>query len=387
MSDKYSKEVSKLVADGSKAYGEKNYELASEKYGEACQIYNETTQEEDPELLFLYGKALFQNAVSRSEVFGGDTSNLKDNNNQSKKNDEKEDHEDDEQEGDELPEGDNFQFHDADVPEEDNDAADAELEDKLDGNLQVKDNVTEEEEEQQQQEEDNGGEHQEEEQSDFEVAWEILDLTRSIWEKELESISDEAKSLTKPYDCDSNASTSSYIRLIKKLAETYDILGEVSLEAENFPQAALDLEKCLELRQDIYDKNSSLISESHYKLSLALEFCVEDESSREKATNHTKLAIESIKARNIKETDPQVKKTNLDLIKDLEIRYQELKKDPNEDIKIDQLNVLKGILGQASDDSVTPNKSTTINQLPVKRKVNDLNAVVKKKKPSKDTKK
>lgn len=348
MSDRYSKEVSKLVADGSKAYGEKNYELASEKYAEACQSYNETTEQEDPELLFLYGKALYQNAVSRSEVFGGDTSNLK----ESKKEEPKEDEEET---------GDNFQFH-ADAPEVEEEEEGDEDDDEDDEN---------------ENENENEEEPAEEAQSDFEVAWEILDLTRSIWEKELEAISQEAETLAKPYDSNANAATSPYIMLIKKLAETYDILGEVSLEAENFPQSATDLAKCLELREDIYEPNSGLISESHYKLSLALEFCVEDETSREQATKHTKLAIDSIKARNSKETDAETKKNNLALIKDLEVRYLELKKDPNEDLKIDQLNVLKNILGQATGDGSTPN------QLPVKRKVNDLTSAVKKRKPTK----
>lgn len=68
----YSTEVAKLISEGSRAYSSKDFDLASEKYGEACEEYSKSHQgNEDADLLFLYGKAVFQSGVSKSEVFGG----------------------------------------------------------------------------------------------------------------------------------------------------------------------------------------------------------------------------------------------------------------------------------------------------------------------------
>jgi len=360
--ERYSSEVSKLVSEGSKAYSHKEYDLACDKYGEACQEFSQVNGEEDADLLFLYGKALFHSAVSKSEVFGGDGQG--------------EDNASDD--GDNNDESGNFQFYDAaPLAEDEQEEGDANADD---GDEQK--HVDEEENKHDEDGEENeprDSSTNEQDQSDFEVAWDILDLTRSIWESQLEKM--DGGALEKPYTTSKNKDNE-FVTVVKKLSETYDLLGEVSLEAENFPQAAIDLQKCLDLRKDLYGPESSLISESHYKLSLALEFCVEDPKLREKAAEHTKLAIDSIKDRTKDETDAATTKENNELIADLQARYSELKKDPNEDIKIEQLNVLKGILGEATNP-----QAGGVNQLQPKKKaaVNDLTASVKKRKtPSKD---
>jgi HAT1-interacting factor 1 len=377
--EKYSSEVSKLVSEGSKAYSHKDYELACDKYGEACQEFSEAGGEEDADLLFLYGKALFHSAVTKSEVFGGSGGDDQ-GQDEDKAGDEGGDNNDD---------SGNFQFYDAVPLAED---------EQDDGNANAEDEDEEENEEKHVEPEENNPNNEdgeenaprdatanEQDQSDFEVAWDILDLTRSIWESQLEKM--DGGDVEKPYTS-SKDKDNEFVTVVKKLSETYDLLGEVSLEAENFPQAAIDLQKCLDLRKDLYGPESSLISESHYKLSLALEFCVEDPKLRQHAAEHTKLAIESIKARTNGEIDDATKKENNELIADLEARYNELKKDPNEDIKIEQLNVLKGILGEATNP-----EAAIVNQLQPKKKaaVNDLTGSIKKRKtPSKengDTKK
>lgn len=98
-----------------------------------------------------------------------------------------------------------------------------------------------------------------------------------------------------------------------------------------------------------------------------------------------KLAIESVKARNAKETNPQKKKDNDELIQDLVIRYQELKKDPIEELESEQLDIIKGILGEpSSSGNASAGIVGAINDLSsaVKRKpaVNDLTSSVKKRK-------
>ncbi|GME86449.1 unnamed protein product [[Candida] boidinii] len=73
----YPPDVVQLLQDGARAYAEKKYDLAADKYSDACERVNLSTGEDDPDLLFLYGKVLFQNGVSNSTVLGdsGDVGN------------------------------------------------------------------------------------------------------------------------------------------------------------------------------------------------------------------------------------------------------------------------------------------------------------------------
>ncbi|KAK6198861.1 uncharacterized protein RJT21DRAFT_122517 [Scheffersomyces amazonensis] len=391
----YSEEISKVIAEGSRLYSSKNYDSASEKYGEACEKYSEQNGKEDANLLLLYGKALFQSAVSKSEVFGGNpgatTNEEGDNGEDNGKKDEEDDGEEDGK----------FQFYDA-AP-----LAEEEVEGEAEGEGPVpaeEDDDEDEEDEEEKEALTTNGNGQEEEgdgqdQSDFEVAWEILDLARSLFEEQLEELGD--KKLKPPYlQSDKEETSNEFIIITKKLSETYDLLGEVSLEAENFPQSAIDLENCLNLRLKLYNPiNSALISESHYKLSLALEFCVEDPKSKGKAVEQMKLAIESVKRRNENETDEDKRKDNEELLNDLKLRYQELQRDETEAFKAEQVDIIKGILGEATSDngsSSTPSANSSaavINTLTgVKKKtpasavpVNDLTSITKKRKPTDKT--
>lgn len=347
----YSDEINELVSAGARLYAAKEFDDASEKYAEACENFSNEHGEEDADLLLLYGKSLFQSAVLKSEVFGGSGGN------------EENDDENKEKEGEQEDDS-NFQFcDDAPLAEEGDD----------EGGAVAAEEKEEEESGKEAEKQDAAGEEEEEEQSDFEVAWEILDLTRSLFEKKLEKVQSQGEKLKSPYLSRDNEETDNeFVILTKKLSETYDLLGEVSLEAENFPQSAIDLQNCLDLRLKLYNpENSSLISESHYKLSLALEFCVEDPELRSKACEQMRLAIESVRDRNNKEEDPAKKKDNDDLVQDLEVRYQELERDPAEDLKNEQMNIIKGILGEPSNEGDDTS--------PVANLVNDLSSVVKKK--------
>lgn len=332
----YSAEITQHLAEGSKFYATKDFSLAATKYADACEAYNKETGEDSAELLLLYGKALFQNGVAKSGILGGIG------NEEEEENKEKEEKEE---------ENDNFQFEDG-----------------------VEEEAEEGQEPESQAEE--GDDEKVEEESDFEAGWEILDLARSLFAKKVEELSSEESKLTIPYlKSDDEEPKNEYVVALKKLSETYDLLGEVSLESENFSQAASDLASCLELRQKLYDPLlSALVSESHYKLSLALEFCVEDPELRQKAAEQMKLAINCVKLRSKNKEKEHSKETD-DLLRDLEERYRELKKDPQEQFKAEQLNIIKGILGEAvesSSASETPQARTVA--------VNDLSSMVKKRK-------
>merc|ERR1711972_559818 len=57
-----------------------------------------------------------------------------------------------------------------------------------------------------------------------------------------------------------------------RLCETYMVLGEVSLENENYPQAVEDLQLCLDRRVSSLPSDSRCIAETHYQLGIAQGF-------------------------------------------------------------------------------------------------------------------
>lgn len=342
----YSTEVKKLLEEGAKSYASKNFEVAIENYGEACQLYSQDHDgEEDPDLLLLYGKALFQLAQSRNGLFGGNPDATDDKEGEAGTD------------ADAKPSNANGMFtFSEDVP-----LAEEEDEDE---------NPAKEEEEEQDEEEDEEEEgakdekkdtnEEEEEQSDFEVAWEILDLARALFESQIGGMSNDI-----PQDI--NKSQDPVIQTKLKLSEIYDLLGEISLETENFKQASDDFESLLKVRESLYQFNSNMISEAHYKLSLALEFNFDDKESKEKAITHLKLSIESIKQ------NTENAEKNKDVVKDLEIRLEDLQKDPNEIFNQQKQEIMEGILGEAVSSPQTKKPTST-------QPVNDLTSMVKKRK-------
>lgn len=355
----YSDAVAKLITEGSKYYAVKDYEQAATSYADACAAFNEENGSDDADLLLLYGKALFQNGVAKSGVLGAVG------------NDEPEKEKDDKENEDFLEEG---MAEEAGVAQEEEEDQGEEGEEG-----------EQDEQDQDDQSDNDDDEAPEEEQTDFEVAWEILDLARSLFAKQVEELEEANAQLERPLlKSDAEEPKNAYTVAVQKLSEVYDLLGEVSLESENFPQAAVDIEACLDLRKQLYDASkSSLVSESHYKLSLALEFCVEDPTLRLKAAAQMKSAIDIVKAKDV--PDEKAKQENAELLRDLEERYSELKRDPQEDVQSQQLDIIKGLLGEAVGGA-------SVNTLAVKKKlpVNDLSSMVKKRKssnPDKSTKK
>lgn len=354
----YSTEILDLLKEGSQAYSLKDFDQAASKYADACASFNEEHGKDCPDLLLLYGKALFQSGVSKSGVLGGVSAQQE----TTKKDNE--------------AENDEANFEEGMANDESEVAAE---EDEEDDEAEIGNDEGQEDDNDNQKADDQEDEAApEEEQSDFEAAWEILDLSRALFEDRISKLEETAADLTSPLiKSDNEEPKNDYVANLKKLSETYDLLGEVSLESENFPQAAADLASCLKLRQKLFDaKTSSLISESHYKLSLALEFCLEDPELRSKAAEHMKHAIESVKARNDIETDKEKKEDNEQLLVELNERFEELKKDPEQDLRDQQMNIIKGILGEATSDGPKQANIASV----VQNKVNDLSSMVKKRK-------
>ncbi|KAG7885130.1 hypothetical protein KL938_001387 [Ogataea parapolymorpha] len=332
----YSQELVKLLEKGAQAFAEKQYEKSVEYYSEACEKSNLLTGSDDPDLLFLYAKSLFENAVSKSEVLGGQ-------NNQDEKAEETED--------------DNgmFQFNEQLAEnEEDEEESEQELEQG-------------QEEHSHEQEEEQGEES--EEQTDFEVSWEILDLTRTLYEEKLSSLQDEQ--LKKPYlDSDKKdikEISSPFVAIKKKLSEVYDLLGEISLETENFSQAAQDFTTLANLRTELYPFSSRLVSEAYYKLSLASEFNTGEAGSSSTAVEAMEKSLKSIK----EGYELPDEERDESLLQEMEQRLDDLRKG-DAAIQEEKKKIMMGILGETD--------GTEIKATPKTVPVNDLTGMVKKRK-------
>lgn len=83
----------------------------------------------------------------------------------------------------------------------------------------------------------------------LQLAWEMLELSRSILSQRVESKgSDAARAL---------------------LAEVHLTLGEVALESETYDKAVTDMEHCLEIQKKLYGPDDRRIAETHYQIGLA----------------------------------------------------------------------------------------------------------------------
>merc|ERR1712029_1089438 len=96
---------------------------------------------------------------------------------------------------------------------------------------------------------------EEEEPSNLQLSWEMLEMAKIVYSKQIEVCGDGAKML----------------ELEERLCSTILLLGEVSIENENYKQAVDDIKSCLE-KQVNMPKDSRLRAETHYQLGVALGF-------------------------------------------------------------------------------------------------------------------
>merc|ERR1711936_42926 len=152
---------------------------------------------------------------------------------------------------------------------------------------------------------------EEEDPSNLQLAWEMLELAKSIFSKHADSL---------------EAADPTRLELESKLSETYQTLGEVSIENENYPQAIEDLTMCLRRRQDLLPEDNRSVAETHYQLGVALGF----NTQFDEAVNALNDAISVLEKRvtNLKEKkesrdpsskdDPAVDDTRVKEIAELE---------------------------------------------------------------------
>merc|ERR1711864_26159 len=94
-----------------------------------------------------------------------------------------------------------------------------------------------------------------EDPSNLQQAWEMLELAKVLYTKQMESAAEDKK-----------------VDLGRRICEVFLHLGEVSLENENYDQAVEDLSQCLTKRQASLPSDSRSIAETHYQLGVAKAF-------------------------------------------------------------------------------------------------------------------
>lgn len=406
-----------LITRGAAKDAVKDYNAAAELYSQATEIQAQINGEmsvENADLLYAYGKSLYNVGVSKSDVLGskiaGGESQQPEPTTQKSK------------------EPSSTGLIQAAISSS---ATQGSLDSKqptessnqlfqFTGDENFADSDSEEEGEGAQAEE-------EEEDDDFANAFEVLDLARVLLLKKLEDAEQKSNSKGKSADIPPEVR-----KIQERLADIYDLQAEISLEGESFVNAVSDLRAALELKEALFAFEDPSVSECHYKLSLALEFAsvsqpdeeddeekpaVVDPAMREESAKHMQSAIESCKLRlaqeekkletgeiegedkinaakrriaNVKEIVAEMEQrvnicpsffcSDFELISACLLQLIDLRRPPEsvnapgEDANA--IEALNGVLGQLIGKSAAE-KAATLDQ--VSKQANDLSSLVRKK--------
>ncbi|KAJ5563198.1 hypothetical protein N7535_008362 [Penicillium sp. DV-2018c] len=397
------RQLDDLIARAAAKDATKDHDSASELYSQATELQAELNGELSPEnadLLYAYGKSLYNVAVSKSDVLGSKvageqqptaaTSSSKQPSSAGSKST------NDSIVQDAIATSMAQTASSAKRADKESVSADPKPLFQFTGDENFVDSEDEDEENMEQAEED-------EEEDDFANAFEVLDLARVLYLKKLDAAEEKDRGKGK------STAVSSEIKHIKeRLADTHDLQAEISLEGERFNDAVTDLRTVLELRNPLYPLEDPSVAECHYKLSLALEFASVqrsdeqtsndkprvDEEMRNEAATQMEHAIESCRVRMAQEEKKYEAEKDVDedkaiatkrrianvkeIIAEMEQRLIDLRRPPVSIEESDQASesMLKGVLGQIIGQSATEQKA----QLDAaSQRATDLSAFVKRK--------
>ncbi|KAI9295078.1 hypothetical protein K502DRAFT_324528 [Neoconidiobolus thromboides FSU 785] len=137
--------------------------------------------------------------------------------------------------------------------------------------------------ENEQPEENRVPEQEVEEEDDFSLAWQALDSARVIYEEYIEK---KESGNEAPVQCssttiieDNNNTKLHNIRV--KLFEVYLILGDVSLESENFEQALNEYRSAVVVQYTCLEPHDRRFAEAHYKIAVAYEYLNKTKEAKE----------------------------------------------------------------------------------------------------------
>ncbi|KAL4785826.1 hypothetical protein BJX76DRAFT_323194 [Aspergillus varians] len=375
----------------------KDYSAAAELYSQATEIQAKLNGElsvENADLLFTYGKSLYNVAISKSDVLGskvaGKAQTPPDQTTASTS----------------VPAADNLvkNIVTAGVVKNEAKSQEAGSEDTQNKSYFQFTGDENFDTDSEDEDEENAFGEDDDHDDDFANAFEVLDLARILYHKKLSAFEEESGRGK------STGSTPELKDIREHLADTYDLQAEISLEGERFTDAVTDLKTALELRQSLFPMEDPSIAECHYKLSLALEFgalkhdddpegetkpAKLDEEMRKEAITQMERAIESCRVRMSQEQKKlesdgsleEDKRTALkrrivnvkEIVSDMEQRLLDLRRPPvsvEKGFDDQSENMIKGILGQIMGETDS-NKQSLLDA--ATQNATDLSAFVKRK--------
>lgn len=155
----------------------------------------------------------------------------------------------------------------------------------------------------------------------------------------------------------------------RQLAETLIVLGEISLESENFSSAIEDIKQGLEIQKTLYDKDSRKIAETYYKLGVAYS----TDSQIDEAIDNFNSSVECLKNREASLDRIEDKKDDVEqeikeirsLIPDIKEKITDMKTYKNEVCQCDIRTTIKNLVEKPEFVQLS---SHNVNKLEVKRR-------------------
>ncbi|KAK1980749.1 hypothetical protein LZ30DRAFT_722318 [Colletotrichum cereale] len=390
-----------LSARGTALYVKKQYEDAAECFTKAAELQDEINGEMHPknaEILFLYGRSVFKVGQSKSDVLGGKAGNEKKVEKPKAKAPKKTTAEAAPTDAQRITEeGVAIVATDANGAKTDGKAEEKKPLFQFNGDENFDDESDDEEAE------GEGEGEEEEEEDDLAVAFGVLDMARVLYSRQLEQLEKDEPNGKAQEQVDGDKLSIKHVK--ERLADTHDLLAEISLENERYPDAIEDSRKSLKYKKDLYTDDSEIIAEAHFKLSLALEFASVtttqeegeqaeskpfDEKLREEAANELEAAIHSTKlklqnkevelATMASPEDNDVTRATItdvkDMIADMEQRLVDLRKPPIDVNAALGGDGVGGILGAALGESAAQTQARVEE---AKKTATDLTGLVRKK--------
>ena len=214
--------------------------------------------------------------------------------------------------------------------------------------------------------------------SNLELAWEVLEIAKLGFKKQIEEV--EAKLKEKDLkDRDEQECTLKQMK--RRLAETHTVLGEVSTESENYPQAVEDFKLALAMVSELESPDSREIAQIHFHIGVAHGLAKEFQDSvasfnksveiiRQRVANLKKsLEIEENDAAKKEQLDKEIKELS-ELLPELEERINDTLEQEKEASKVEEEEKMEEEIIQRNSPVKNPNPPAA----------NDISHLVKKRK-------
>merc|ERR1712034_258143 len=191
---------------------------------------------------------------------------------------------------------------------------------------------------------------EEEEPSNLQLAWEMLELAKVVYTKQIETGGDNKSELE------------------EKLCSSILALGEVSIENENYSQAVEDIKLCLK-KQENLPKDSRIIAETHYQLGVAQGFNAQYDEAVENLNAAIKIIKE--KTKNMKEEHKSPSDDQKKEIAELEALVPEIEEKIADTKDMKKEAEAKPKEGETGFDASAKGDEKSVSSIAVKRKAED----------------